>query len=57
MLGRMSVIGKLDTNNIKIPKEDTLKELETYEDTRDYHFDYAAHREGGFAKNQKEFNE
>jgi hypothetical protein len=48
----MSVIG-----NIKISNEDDLKELETYEDTRDYHFDYAAHRELGFAKNQKEFTE
>ena len=55
MLGRSQVL-----SNLKIPKagrRDTLKELETYEDTRDYHFDYAAHRELGFAKNQKEFNE
>ena len=38
-------------------KRETLKELETYEATGDYRFDYAAHRDVGFAKNQKEFNE
>jgi hypothetical protein len=34
-----------------------MKELETYEATGDYRFDYAAHRDVGFARNQKEFNE
>ena len=34
-----------------------MKELETYEATGDYRFDYAAHKDVGFARNQKEFNE
>ena len=31
--------------------------MNSYEDTRDYRFDYAAHKDVGFAKNQKQFDQ